>query len=70
MSKQIVKVYSGKIGCMCGCRGKWSYAGENDRSVKLISGKVLRDPNAKVDSDANCVYVEADGRIRAVYYAD
>ena len=21
----VVKVYNGRIGCMCGCRGKYSY---------------------------------------------
>jgi hypothetical protein len=58
-------VYSGKPGCMCGCRGKYSYASDykkeggkergydvtdedvSDRSVKLIVGKLMNNPNTK-----------------------
>ena len=25
---KVRKVYSGRPGCMCGCRGKWTYANE------------------------------------------
>ena len=79
--QNIVKVYSGKSGCMCGCRGKWTYTAfgarehspgydvsdsVNERSVKIIANKVLRDSN-KVTED-NCVYVQADGKVRAVYF--
>ena len=67
----VYKVYSGKIGCMCGCLGKYSYTAKgavenspgydvsdavNERSVKIIAGKVLRNPNVKYDGD--CAYVE------------
>lgn len=63
---------------MCGCRGKWTYSKYgaehsspgypprvNERVVKMISEQVLNDPNRKVDG--NAVFVECDGRIRAVY---
>lgn len=79
--KQIVKVYSGKRGCMCGCRGKWSYTAwgakyhnpgyepdVSERSVKIISGKVLRDANKEVEGE--CVFVSTGDRILAVYYAE
>ena len=54
---QVSSVYSGRKGCACGCRGKYSYAsafkcerpsylegdeGVSDRSVKVIVGKVTR----------------------------
>ena len=82
MEQQIVKVYSGKANkCMCGCAGKWSYtaygAAEhnpgyapnvNERSVKIIAAKVLRDPNKQVDKDANCVFVQENDRVRVVYF--
>lgn len=77
---QIVKVYSGKKGCMCGCRGKWTYTQWgaehrgpgyeptiSERSVKIIASKVLRNPNKEVDG--NTVFVESSDRILAVYYA-
>ena len=79
--QQIVKVYSGKANrCMCGCAGKYSYTAYgarehnpgyepevNERSVKVIAGKVLRDPNKVVEG--NIVYVQDGARIRAVYFA-
>lgn len=76
----IAKVYSGKIGCMCGCLGKYSYnegvdredwQGEvNTRSVKIIAGKVMSSPNVKLDG--NIAYVEdrVNNRIRAVYFKE
>ena len=83
MSKKIVKTYSGIKGrCMCGCSGKYSYTlfgarnhnpgynvfdQVNERSVKVISGKVLRDPNRTVENDV--VWVDQGNRTLAVYYA-
>ena len=49
---KIVKTYNGKIGCMCGCLGKYSYTADgatnhgpgynvqssvNERSVRILS---------------------------------
>ena len=78
--QNVYKVYSGKVGvCMCGCAGKYSYTAEgavkhnpgyepnvNERSVKIIAGKVLRDPN-KIFED-NCVYVTNGDRILVAYF--
>lgn len=62
-ASKVVKVYSGRQGCMCGCRGKYSFASKHagqspdyyeaddsvsDRSVKLIVGKLNRDPATKI----------------------
>jgi hypothetical protein len=69
----IVKVYSGRIGCMCGCRGKYSYTADgaanhgpgydvtemiNERSVKIMAKKVLSDPRADRTESTEYVYVE------------
>jgi len=77
----IVKTYSGKIGCMCGCQGKYSYTEDgaknfgpgynvedsiNERSVKIMARKVLTDPAVKYEDDY--AYVETDNRIRVVYF--
>jgi len=72
----IEKVYSGRIGCMCGCLGKYSYnegvAREdwqgtvNVRSVKILAKKVLTHPNVKIED--NYAFVEEAGRIRVVYF--
>ena len=65
----VEKVYSGKPGCMCGCRGKYSYAQGceegyddqvNERSVKILFNKVMNNPAHKVED--NCAFVETDTR--------
>lgn len=68
---KIVKVYNGKIGCMCGCKGKYSYTEDgaknhgpgydvadsvNERSVRIITKKVLSNPNVVFED--NYAFVE------------
>ena len=38
----------------------------SDRSVKIIANKVINHPNVKVQD--NIMYVEENGRIKAVYF--
>jgi hypothetical protein len=81
----IVKTYSGKIGCMCGCNGKYSYTADgaanhgpgydvtdsvNERSVKIIAKKVLS--SEKCQYDGNFAYVEdrVKGTIKAIYFKE
>ena len=76
----IAKVYSGKIGCMCGCKGKYSYnegvAHEDwqgkvsTRSIKIIAGKVLTDPRADRTESSQYVFVmdRERGTIKVVYF--
>jgi len=71
--QNIVKVYNGRIGCMCGCRGKYSYTADgaanhgpgydvtemvNERSVKIMAKKVLSNPLANRDESTEYVFVE------------
>jgi hypothetical protein len=81
----ITKVYSGKAGtCMCGCAGKYSYTAKgsvedgpgydvsesvNERSVKIIAGKVLRNSNTDY-SDAGYAVLKQNGRVLVVFYKD
>jgi hypothetical protein len=82
-TSKIVKTYSGKVGCMCGCLGKYSYtthgAAEdgpgydvtdsvNERSVRIIANKVLRNPNTKFE-DSYAFVVEGN-RIKAVFFKE
>lgn len=77
----VYKVYSGKQGCMCGCKGKYSYTAKgavenspgydvtdsiNERSVKIISTKVLKNPLAKIED--NMAYVEQNGRVLVAFF--
>jgi len=77
--QNIVKVYNGKMGCMCGCNGKYSYTEDgaknfgpgydvmdsvNERSVKIIANKVLNNPLANREESTEYVFVEDRARNR------
>jgi len=79
----ITKVYSGRAGtCMCGCAGKYSYTAKgavedspgydvsdsvNERSVKIIAGKVLRNNNTDL-GDPGYAVLEQNGRVLVVFF--
>ncbi len=70
--------------CMCGCSGKYATASAhaefataergydaqdvNDRSVKIIAGKVLRSSNKVIEG--NYAFVEQNGRILVAYFKE
>ena len=81
----IVKTYSGKIGCMCGCKGKYSYTQDgadkhgpgydvqdsvNERSVRIIAKKVLSNPNCKWEDNIAFVEDKVKGTIKAIYFKE
>ena len=82
---KIVKVYNGKIGCMCGCLGKYNYTEDgaknfgpgydvsdkvSERGVRIIAKKVLSNPN--VQWEDNYAYVEdrVANKIQVVYFKE
>jgi hypothetical protein len=79
--ENVYKVYSGRVGCMCGCLGKYSYTARgaveqspgydvsdkvNERSVKIIANKLLRNPNTK--RDEGTLVLEQNGRILVAWF--
>ena len=76
----IAKVYNGKMGCMCGCIGKYSYnegvehedwqGNVSVRSVKIIAKKVLTNPNVIIEHD--CAYVEdrINNKRQVIYFKE
>jgi hypothetical protein len=60
--------YSGKVGCMCGCLGKYN---EGERARKMAITALLKDPTVKFQAWANdsegCLYTVYNGRTRALY---
>jgi hypothetical protein len=82
---KIVKVYNGKIGCMCGCLGKYSYTADgatnygpgydvtdsvNERSVRIIAKKVLSNPNVEYEGEYAFVEDRVANRIQVVYFKE
>jgi hypothetical protein len=67
---EIKQVYSGKPGCMCGCNGKYTRPNESMRSVKIITGKLMRDPATQYDAQAKCFYLQTPTRMLAAYLVE
>ena len=82
---KIVKTYSGKIGCMCGCRGKYNYTADgaknfgpgynvedmiNERGVRIIAKKVLSNPNVQFEDNYAFVEDKANNKIQVVYFKE
>jgi len=82
---KIVKVYSGKLGCMCGCNGKYSYTADgaanhgpgydvsdkvNERSVRIMAKKILANPNVKYDGEYAFVEDRARNKMQAIYFKE
>lgn len=76
--EKVAKVYSGKVGCMCGCLGKYSYnegvphedwqGAVNVRTVKMFTKQLMSDPAVKYEDDY--MYVERNGRIKVAYFKE
>ena len=64
----VVRAYTGKPGCMCGCKGKYSTPADNARSVKIIYNKVMNNPAKQWCDGANCFYVDNGNRNLVVYF--
>lgn len=82
---KIVKTYSGRIGCMCGCLGKYSYTADgaanygpgydvsnsvSERSVKIIAKKVLSNPNVQWMDGIAFVEDRAANKMQAIYFKE
>lgn len=82
---KIVKTYNGRIGCMCGCLGKYSYTADgaenhgpgydvqdkvNERSVRIIAKKVLANPNVQYEGNYAFVEDRVAGKIQVVYFKE
>jgi len=61
-------VYSGKPGCMCGCRGKYTTPEQSARSVKIIFNRVMNNPKHKVED--GIAFVDTGTRNLAVYFVE
>ena len=80
---KIVKVYNGRMGCMCGCLGKYSYTADgaenhgpgydvtdavNERSVRIMAKKILSNPNVKFENEYAFVEDRKANRMQMVVF--
>lgn len=64
---RIDRVYSGKPGCMCGCRGNyWDNADKGVKQVKRIATLVLNHP--EVQRELGHAFATIDGRNYVIYF--
>lgn len=75
-TSDVTQVYSGKPGCSCGCRGKYTEASDASPSARALVTKVVRMLNEsprtrRNDGDAlsggPILYLDTDRRTYAVY---
>ena len=81
----IVKVYNGRFGCMCGCNGKYSYTADgaknfgpgydvsdsvNERSVRIMAKKILSNPNVVFEDGYAFVEDRARNKMQAIYFKE
>lgn len=66
--QNVKRAYTGKPGCMCGCRGKYSDGGT--RSAKIIYNKIMNNPNKIIDEEHGFAYIETDTRNLVVYFVE
>ena len=82
---RIVKVYNGRIGCMCGCLGKYSYTADgaknhgpgydvtnsiNERSVRIMAKKILANPRVVFENNYAFVEDRVGNRMQAIYFKE
>lgn len=77
---KIAKTYSGRVGCMCGCIGKYNYNEGvkreswqdpvNVRGLKIIAKKVLTNPNVVFEEYWAYVEDRAHNKNQVVYFVD
>jgi len=82
---KIVKTYNGRIGCMCGCLGKYSYTADgaknhgpgydvtdsiNERSVRIMAKKILANPRVVFENDYAFVEDRVSNRMQAIYFKE
>jgi len=82
---KIVKTYNGRIGCMCGCLGKYSYTADgaknhgpgydvtnsiNERSVRIMAKKILANPRVVFENDYAFVEDRVGNRMQAIYFKE
>ena len=65
----VKKVYSGKPGCMCGCRGDYN-DDKTSRGFKVLANRVLKSVNAVYALDGQYAYLDSATRHVVVYFKD
>jgi len=64
----VEKVYSGRPGCMCGCRGRYTTPEQSARSVKILFNKVMNHPD-RILEPGNA-WLNTGTRNLVVYFKD
>jgi len=66
----IKRIYNGKMGCMCGCNGKYTNNdGSNDRSIKIMAKKILTNPNVVYQDDYAYIEDRILNKNQVVYFS-
>jgi len=66
--ENVEKVYSGRPGCMCGCRGRYTTPEQSARSIKILFNKVMNHPDRIVEPGN--AWLNTGTRNLVVYFKD
>ena len=75
---QIVRAYTGKVGCMCGCKGKYyttvadgTHSAVNPGMVTRVLRTIQAAPPEEIELDANYIaWVKGGQRQYVAYLTD
>jgi len=62
MFDQVERVYTGRKGCMCGCRGNYT---SHKPTISMVMNKILSDPNHKRED--NHIFLDTATRRYVAY---
>lgn len=72
--EEVAEVYSGRLGCMCGCRGNYTTIEDNKAVVSRIVNTMnkLLESGAEIQKDEDCrdrrfIGVDSDTRSYTAY---
>lgn len=69
-ANDIIRTYSGKPGCMCGCQGSYN---ENPKSFKAALTRMLKTDYKVLfwngsNEDGGCLFYQTDTRNNVIYF--
>jgi len=69
-ASQVARVYNGRPGCCCGCKGKYvEVNGEHRRSVNYVLNVINRNLEQAEDL-GTCISLEKENRLYIAYYKE
>lgn len=63
----VTRVYNGRRGCMCGCKGSYDTPESNPSRSRNLLNRVLKNPDTRYCRHSHSLYLDTDTRSTVVY---